>query len=65
MVNKTASEIRIFDQEDVQTGIRAQLKVVDICLTFSTPICTPHSNNHSQSYSLHGEQRSEHIKYGN
>jgi len=41
------------------------MKVVDIFLSFPTLICTPQTDNRSQSYGLHSGQRSKHIKNGN
>lgn len=38
------------------------MKLVDLFLNFLTPICMPHLDNRGQSYVLHGERWSEHIK---
>jgi hypothetical protein len=41
------------------------MKVVDIFLSFPTVIFTPPTDNLNQSYGLHSEQGSKHIKNGN
>jgi len=46
-------------------GFVLNMKVVDIFLSFPTLIFTPRSDNLSQSYGLHSEQGSKHIKNRN
>jgi len=46
-------------------GFVLNIKVVDLLLSFPTHMCTPHLDNLNQSYDLHSEQGSEHVKYEN
>jgi len=50
----------------LQTGLRAQHKSYrHFPYSFPTLIFTPQSDNHNQSYGLHNEQGSKHIKNKN
>jgi len=60
-VSFSASEIHLFDHQDVQIGHSFNMKVVGAFPSFPTPICTPNSDNLSQRYCLPNEQGSKHI----